>query len=69
MRECILKDTGIAPDRRRGLQKTLAGWHARSCAAFIGAATLLSLALPGEAKAQAPAPTRAEAEHHHDHFG
>lgn len=36
------------------LRKVAAGWHKRSCAALLGATTLVSLSLPGLAAAQTP---------------
>ena len=52
MFECILVDQ--PPNIRDSLRKSLRGLHTRSCAAFIGAATLMSVALSDPAAAQAP---------------
>jgi arylsulfatase A-like enzyme len=51
MSECILVNR--PPNIGDSLRKALRGLHARSCAALIGAATLMSLSLAGEASAQA----------------
>ena len=40
---------------RDALRKTMTGWHTRSCAALIGAATLMSLSLSGPASTPAAA--------------
>ncbi len=48
MSECILENE--LPDIRDRLRKMTAGWHSRSCAAFVGAATLMSVALSGSGK-------------------
>jgi arylsulfatase A-like enzyme len=51
MSECILVNR--PPNIGDSLRKALRGLHPRSCAALIGAATLMSLSLAGEASAQA----------------
>src|SRR5262245_15079139 len=56
MSDCILVNT--PPNIRESLRKTLSGLHARSCAALIGAATLLSLSASGSACAQAQPPAQ-----------
>ena len=56
MSDCILVNR--PPDIRESLRKTLRGLHARSCAALIGAATLMSLSLAGETRAQAQPPAQ-----------
>src|SRR5262245_44603120 len=56
MSDCILVNR--PPNIRESLRKTLSGLHARSCAALIGAATLMSLSLSGSASAQAQPPAQ-----------
>ena len=58
MSECILVDQ--LPNIRDSLRKSLRGLHTRSCAAFIGAASLISVSLtdPAGAQAQTPAQQR-----------
>ena len=45
MFDCILKNK--PPSIRDALRENHTGWHARSCAALIGAATLMSSRCPG----------------------
>ena len=49
------------------LRKVATGWHKRSCAALLGATTLVSLSVSGPASTPAAAQTAAETEHplHH----
>jgi arylsulfatase A-like enzyme len=56
MSECILVNR--PPNIGDSLRNALRGLHARSCAALIGAATLMSLSLTGEAGAQAQPPAQ-----------
>jgi arylsulfatase A-like enzyme len=56
MSDCILVNR--PPNIGDGLRSALRGLHARSCAALIGAATLMSLSLTGEANAQAQPPAQ-----------
>jgi arylsulfatase A-like enzyme len=56
MSDCILVNR--PPNLGDSLRSALRGLHARSCAALIGAATLMSLSLAGEAKAQAQPPAQ-----------
>jgi len=56
MSDCILVKR--PPNLGDSLRSALRGLHARSCAALIGAATLMSLSLAGEAKAQAQPPAQ-----------
>ena len=56
MSECMLNDR--PPSIRDILRKTMRGLHTRSCAALIGAATLMSLSLAGPASAQAQPPAQ-----------
>ena len=53
MSECILENR--PPNIRDVLRDKMRGWHSRSCAALIGAATLMSLALAGPASTPAAA--------------
>src|SRR4051812_38648768 len=56
MSDCILMNR--PPFIREHLRKTIRGLHTRSCAALIGAVTLVSLSLTGSAAAQAQAPAQ-----------
>jgi arylsulfatase A-like enzyme len=56
MSDCILVNR--PPNLGDSLRSALRGLHARSCAALIGAATLMSLSLAGEASAQAQPPAQ-----------
>src|SRR5262249_42062665 len=56
MSDCILVDR--PQSMREGLRETLSCLHKRSCAAVIGAATLISLSLTGTASAQAQPPAQ-----------
>ena len=53
MSECILENR--PPNIRDVLREKMRGWHTRSCAALIGAATLMSLSLAGPASTPAAA--------------
>ncbi len=53
MSECILENR--PPNIRDVLRDKMRGWHSRSCAALIGAATLMSLSLAGPASTPAAA--------------
>ena len=53
MSECILENR--PPNIRDVLREKMRGWHSRSCAALIGAATLMSLSLAGPASTPAAA--------------
>ena len=53
MPECALENR--PPNIRHSLHKMMSGWHTRSCAALISAATLMSLALSGPAGTPAAA--------------
>ena len=68
MSSCILSAT--TAERRDSLRRSLAGWRARSCAALIGATTLMSLSLSGPGSTPgAAAPAQQQAQHHHDRVG
>ena len=53
MSECILENR--PPNIRDVLREKMRGWHSRSCAALVGAATLMSLSLAGPASTPAAA--------------